>query len=166
MVELSGLPQPFDLEGEHQGDVMETMDRLVRLWILLVTIGVVVACGGLDSSPKVQWIQSPIADMQAVAGKWEGIMISAPRSRNDDWVRVTIREDGAYEFTSFRTIGVFHGSGTFTLSDGKAMATGGRGTVTLMLYTADGRRRLRAVGLAKDGTEYSADLDPARTSAR
>jgi hypothetical protein len=143
-------------------EVMKTMGRLFRLWMLLVVISAAVACGSLESSPEVQWIQIPIVDFQSVAGKWEGIMISAPRMRRDDWVQGTIREDGTYEFASYRTIGVFQGSGTFTVSDGKARATGERGTITLTLYTAEGGRQLRAIGVAKDGNEYSADLTPAR----
>jgi len=37
-----------------------------------------------------------ISTFQSVAGKWAGIMRTTPRSREDDWITVTIREDGAY----------------------------------------------------------------------
>lgn len=141
---------------------MSSMVRLVRLGMRLGATLVVVACGSLDSSPEVPWVHVPIAEFTSVAGKWEGLLISAPRSRLDDWVRVVIREDGAYEFASYRTIGVFHGSGTLTLKDGQVTTTTEQGTATCTLYEAIGRRMLRAHGVNKQGVEYSAELTPAK----
>jgi len=142
--------------------LMSRMVRLFRLGMLLVATLVVVACGSLESSPEVQWVQVPIADFKSVAGKWDGTMISAPRSRDDDWIRVLIREDGTYEFASYRMIGVFHGNGVLTLKDGRVTTTTERGTATCTLYSANDRRRLRAHGVNQQGLEYSADLTPAR----
>lgn len=141
---------------------MNKQVRLFWLGILLVAALGLVACASLEPSPEPQWVQVPIADFNSVAGKWEGVLITQPRSRDEQWVRVRIGEDGTYEFASYRDIGVFQGRGSFTLKDGRMTLTTERGTATCTLYTANGRHLLRATGVAKTGVEYSADLTPAK----
>jgi hypothetical protein len=114
----------------------------------------------LAASAKAQLSPTAIADIKSIAGKWEGIMIRTPKSKTDDWVRVSIQDTGDYDFASYRTIGVFSGKGTLTVADGKATAESERGKLTLQLLTdkASGQLMLRAEGRRKDGVSYRAEL--------
>lgn len=141
------------------------MERFVRLVLpvgLMAVLGSTAACATSEPAGQLQWNQVPISDFGSVAGKWEGLMTRAPRAQNDDWVKVAIHEDGQYEFASYRMIGVFHGRGTLSLADGKMTSSSERGTVTCTLYTADGQRMLRAVGITKGGLEHTVDLEPVK----
>ena len=71
-----------------------------------------------------------------------------------------IREDGAYQFQSVRTIGILQGKGNFTLTDGKLRAENEEGWGVATLYKDDSRRMLKMEGVTKDGTPYSAALHP------
>jgi hypothetical protein len=93
-------------------------------------------------------------------GTWTGILKTTPRARHDDWVTLVIRENGSYQFESVRTIGVLQGQGTFTLTDGKLRTDTEGGSAVATLYEEGGRRMLKVEATAKDGTHYSADLDP------
>jgi hypothetical protein len=74
-----------------------------------------------------------------------------------------IGEDGAYEFATFREIGVFQGSGTLRLSAGQLFLEGPRGgRATFTLYADNRQRLLRADGIARDGQKLTADLTPKR----
>jgi hypothetical protein len=119
-------------------------------------------CQSTERSDQPEWAQVPIADLSAVAGKWDGLMRRMPPERRDDWVTVSIAPDGRYEFSSLRTIGVFTGHGVFALQEGKLRSTSERGTVEAVLYEAGGQRMLKAKGRASDGTEYSAEVKPVK----
>jgi hypothetical protein len=97
-----------------------------------------------------------------VAGNWAGILKATPRLRKDDWVTVTIHDDGSYQFKSVRTIGIMHGEGTFTLADGKLRSETDQGWIVATLYEEGGRRMLKTEGATKEGTQYSADLGPTK----
>jgi hypothetical protein len=116
----------------------------------------------MERSSQPQWVQVPIADLSSVAGKWDGLIRVVPHQRRDDWVTVTIASDGRYEFSSLRTIGVFSGGGHFALDEGKLLSKSERGTVEAVLYEAGGQRMLKAKGRAADGTEYTAEVKPAK----
>jgi hypothetical protein len=105
-----------------------------------------------------------IADFKTVAGVWEGILLGLPSPRDEgDWVMMRIGADGSYEFASFREIGVFQGSGTLRLGDGRLLLEGARGgRATFTLYADDGRRLLRADVVGSDGQRLTADLTPKR----
>ena len=158
--QVRGAVEGTLISGEE--DSMQKAARSVLSFLLPLAFVLLGACAGLGPPEAPQWSVVPIEDFEAVAGRWEGTMITAPRSRDDQWVRVSIGRDGTYEFASYRQIGVFQGRGTFTLKDGRVTTTTERGTATCTLYTADGRRLLRAAGVAKTGVEYSADLTPAK----
>ncbi|MGQ0810276.1 MAG: hypothetical protein ACT4OO_03510 [Nitrospiraceae bacterium] len=136
--------------------------RFAGLFWLLILLAWIGGCTGPAPTAAPQRTAVPISDFRTIAGKWEGLMIREPRSRREDWVRVTIQEDGRFDFTSYRTIGVFSGSGQFSLNEGKVTAHEERGTLTCTLYESHGRRLLEVTGVAKDGLQYSAELTPAR----
>jgi len=139
------------------------MKKIVK-WIQLnaLVIGVLAILGSSleAASAKPQLSPTAITDIKTIAGRWEGIMIRTPRSRQDDWVRFTIQDTGDYDFSSYRTIGVFRGKGTLTLTDGKATAQNERGKLTIQLFTdsASGQQMLRAEGRGKDGISHRAEL--------
>lgn len=140
--------------------------QTIRRWLLmpLALIGLVTIHGCQSTAPSAQpqWVQTPIVDVADVAGKWDGLMRRIPPDRRDDWVTVAIAPDGRYEFSSLRTIGIFTGHGEFTVNDGKLLSKSERGTVEAALYQSAGQRMLKAKGRAADGTEYTAEVKPAK----
>ena len=135
------------------------------LQLSAVVIGVQAgfATVSMAASAKAQLSPTAITDIKSIAGKWEGIMIRTPKSRSDDWVNVSIQDNGDYEFASYRTIGVFSGKGNLAVKDGKAMAQSERGSVTIQLFTdkTKGQSMLKAEGKGKDGISYRAELKKA-----
>jgi hypothetical protein len=137
--------------------------RTTWLPILALLVTALSACTG--PQPTARSVPSSavsIADFRTVAGVWEGLLrgMAGPQTQRD-WVLMRIGEDGTYEFASFREIGVFHGSGTLRLSDGRLLLEGPRGGhATLTLYADNGRRLLRADGVSDDGRRLTADLTP------
>lgn len=142
---------------------MRRIMRFVQISGLVIGVQAALTCAVFAASEKAQWSPTAITDIKSIAGKWEGIMIRTPRSRNDDWVNVSIQDNGDYEFASYRTIGVFSGKGNLAAKDGKAMAQGETGSVTLQLFTnkTKGQFMLKAEGKGKDGISYRADLKKA-----
>ena len=137
-----------------------------RRWSLVLStflcLVVSLGCQTVERSEQPQWMQVPIADVSDVAGKWDGLMRRIPPDRRDDWVTVAIAPDGRYEFSSLRTIGVFSGHGEFAVNEGKLQSRSERGSVEAVLYQAGTQRMLKAKGRAADGTEYTAEVKPAK----
>ena len=75
---------------------------------------------------------------------------------------MTIDPTGKFHFTSVRTIGVFSGDGEFSVNEGKLKASSERGSIEAALYEAGAQRMLKAKGRAADGTDYTADVRPAK----
>jgi hypothetical protein len=142
---------------------MNKMIRFLQISGLVVVVQAALACAVFAASAKTQWSPTEITDIKSIAGKWEGIMIRTPKSRTDDWVNVSIQDNGDYEFASYRTIGVFSGKGNLAVKDGKAMAQGEKGTVTVQLFTEKTKNQsmLKAEGKGKDGVSYRAELKKA-----
>ena len=121
-----------------------------------------VGCAPIEQPPPPPSTPVSVSAFTQVAGNWAGILKATPRLRKDDWVTVTIHNDGSYQFKSVRTIGIMHGEGTFTLDDGKLRSETDRGWIVATLYEEGGRRMLKAEGATKEGTQYSADLGPTK----
>ena len=122
---------------------------------------VIVACSSTAPKETRQWQPIAIADFKSVAGKWQGLLVRNPRTRDDDWVTFVIGETGTYEFVSYRMIGVFTGKGKLVLTDGKLSAKSEKGgQMTLQLYADSGssERMLRAEAKDSEGFQYWADL--------
>jgi hypothetical protein len=114
------------------------------------------ACAGMGTDALTA---VPITDFKMVAGKWGGL-VTGISPQHDDWVDVTITADGKYDFGIYRAVGVFGGTGTFTLSDGKLQSRGNRGTATYTLYQGGAKRVLQVEGTLMDGRKVSAKLTP------
>jgi hypothetical protein len=102
-----------------------------------------------------------VTDLGSLAGRWTGIG-DLPGHRNDEqYIEVTLRNDGTYEATSARTIGFMDARGRVQLSDGRLLiegANGARGTATL--YDGGGQRTLVVQMTAAKGGNMSARLRP------
>jgi hypothetical protein len=142
---------------------MKSIMRLFQISALIIGVQATLAATALAASAKAQWSPTAITDIKTIAGKWEGIMIRTPKSRTDDWVRVSIQESGDYDFASYRTIGVFSGKGNLSVQDGKATAQSEKGSLTMQLFTdkASGKSMLKAESKGKDGISYRAELTKA-----
>jgi len=134
--------------------------RFVEISGLIIGVQVALACAVFAASEKAQWSPTAITDIKSIAGKWEGLMIRTPKATNDDWVNVTIQDNGDYEFVSYRTVGVFSGKGNLAVKDGKAVAQGEKGNLTIQLFTDKTKEQsmLKAEGKGKDGISYRAEL--------
>ena len=130
-----------------------------RSSLLLLLTAIVVTLAGCAGTGAGDQTPVPITDFKMVAGKWGGLVTGITAQR-DDWVDLTITPDGKYDFGIFRTIGVFGGTGTFTLADGKLQLRGERGSATFTLYQSDTRRVLRVQGVLSDGRQVTARLNP------
>jgi hypothetical protein len=136
--------------------------------MLVVVATVLSACAGSQpmasraSSRPMPSTAVSIVDFKSVAGVWEGILLGLASPREEgDWVMMRIGADGSYEFASFRQIGAFHGSGSLRLSNGQLFLQGPHGgQATFTLYADNGRRVLRADGVAPDGRRLTANLTP------
>lgn len=129
---------------------------------VLVLVVLVLGCQASGTTQQRQWDALPIESFASVKGMWAGILVSKPKARQDDWVRLAIGDDGRYVFESYRTIGVFEGHGQFSVTEGKLTVTTDRGSATGSLFASDGARMLRFLGVMKDGAEYTAELEPAK----
>ncbi len=130
------------------------LKRPHALLLLALVATMLAACAGMGPTdgPPV-----PVADFKMVAGNWEG-PVSGISAQHDDWIEVTIMPDGKYDFGIYRTIGVFGGTGTFTLSGGKLQSRGDRGSATYTLYQSGAKRVLQVQGVLSDGRQLSAKL--------
>ena len=128
--------------------------------VLVLVATVLAACAGTGTGPADALAPVPITDFKMVAGKWEGLVTGLSARRDDgDWAEMTISPDGTYDFGVYRTIGVFGGRGTFTLSDGKLQMRGDRGSATYALYQGGGGKRvLQAQAMLSDGRPLTAKL--------
>jgi hypothetical protein len=125
--------------------------------LLFLVATIVAACAG--TGPTEGLTPVPIADFKMVAGKWAG-PVSGISVQHDDWVEMTITPDGKYDFGVHRTIGVFGGAGTMTLTDGKLQSRGDRGSATYTLHQSGAKRVLQIEGLLSDGRTLTAKLTP------
>jgi len=150
---------------------MTTLKRRLEMIAIIIGVQVIVGCGATDSKDARQFRPTTITDFKSVAGKWEGLLVRNPRTRDDDWVTLVISDTGAYEFASYRMIGAFAGKGKLVLTDGKLTAKSDKGgQMTLQLYADSGssERMLRTIANDSDGFHYWADLKraPATPPAR
>jgi hypothetical protein len=140
-------------------------DRKVFLFmkLTLLAITVIAIPADLYAASRSRPTAVPIQDVNSVAGRWSGILYGRPGgARGQDWIELAIQQDGTYTLSSARMIGVFTGSGTVSLVDGRLTAEREKARVTFTLYQRDSRRFLRAEGTTEHGNTLRADLYPAR----
>jgi hypothetical protein len=116
------------------------MFRMVSLLVLLLIHG---GCASLASDSASRGTPVPFTSVATVAGRWAGLSDLPGNRMDDNYVEVTLRDDGSYEATSARTIGFMDARGRVQVSDGRLLIvgnSGSRGTATL--YSAGGQRTL------------------------
>src|SRR5262245_66484067 len=134
---------------------MTRLKRSLEMMAVIIAVHVVVACSATDPKETRQWQPTTIADFKNVAGKWEGLLVRNPRTRDDDWVTFVISETGAYDFTSYRMIGVFAGKGKLVLTDGKLSAKSDKGgQMTLQLFADYGSYERMISAIANDSERF------------
>jgi hypothetical protein len=80
-------------------------------------------------------------------------------SSREDWVELAIKDDGTYEFASFRQVGALHGKGKLTIRDGKLYGRGERGgTSVYSLFDRGGKPLLKVAARDAAGMDYTAEL--------
>jgi hypothetical protein len=102
----------------------------------------------------------PVTDLKTVVGHWAGLM-DLPGNAEDQYLEVTVREDGTYRAKSARTIGVMDVEGTVAVSDGRLLLqgrSGSRGTATL--FSRDGQPTLMVDMTAVNRNRTTARLRP------
>src|SRR5215470_14643614 len=113
----------------------------LSLVLMLAIVGASLAgCAG--STSQMPSVKVPIASVSAVAGTWAGTARRDP-STEDDWIEMTIKDDGTYEIKSFRTIGTLLGGGKLTLSNGSMTSETQRASAIFTLYEGEGKRVLK-----------------------
>jgi hypothetical protein len=131
---------------------------LATLLSAIVVVMMTAGCAGTQTSSSGPGIGVPVTDLKAIAGRWSG-RASRSGSDVDDWLEVTLHDDGTFQASSAKQIGVFRDSGTLTLSAGKVLATGSHGTAVLTL--SDRRGPLLVMDATEtNGVKYSAELRP------
>jgi len=144
---------------------MEYFAWVGRCVVVLALIGMV-GCTAVENPSPPPLERIAVTGFSSVAGDWEGRMVRSPptRSRHDDWVHLNIQSDGEFHFEAYSTIGVFSGTGVFTLEDGTLLATSEVGKLAARLYRHVGTddHVIKAEGTWRNGTAYRAELTPAR----
>ena len=136
---------------------MKKLKLSLKMATIVIAVNLVVACS--STAPTRQWEPAPATDFKSVAGTWEGLLIRNPRTQ--DWMTLVISDTGAFEFRSYRMIGVFAGTGKLTLTDGKLSAKSENGgQMTLQPYVDRGSsdRMLKVDARDSGGFTYSAEL--------
>jgi hypothetical protein len=138
--------------------------RSDKLGICALGLAIVLGLAGCVSSGSAI-AGGPIAipDVASIAGKWVGLLEMSGSQDREDYVEVTIAGDGTYRAAAARTIGVMDAKGTVSVSDGKLLIRGergSRGTGTLFTQTGQPPRLLQVNGTAGDGRPYILRLRP------
>jgi hypothetical protein len=130
--------------------------RLVAL--VAVVIAGLAGCAAMSPTGPPPETVVPITSFDVVRGKWAGIVARSPASRREDLIELTIDGDGAYRFTSARTIGVLQGGGTLMLKDGALSSASEQGSANYRLVDRGGKYVLKVEAVDRDGLRYSAEL--------
>src|SRR5215470_9781173 len=131
---------------------------IFALWLALV-----LGLAGCATSESTTTAPLPITDIASIAGKWVGLLEMAGSRDRQDYIEVTIANDGTYRAASARTIGVMDARGTVSVSDGKLTIQGERGSKgvgTLFTQTGQPPRLLQVNGTTGDGRPYIVRLRP------
>ncbi len=129
----------------------------VPVLLAFAVTGFIGCAGGV---PPAATVPVAIADLKTVSGKWSGIYARDTTSGSrEDWVELAIKDDGTFEFTSFRQVGVLHGKGKLTLRDGKLYGQGEKGgTHVYSLFDRGGKPLLKVAAQDAAGMGYTAEL--------
>jgi hypothetical protein len=123
------------------------MNRSAGAGLVVLVVGVMLVlagCAGATGSAAERPV--PIQSVEAVVGKWTGLL-ERGSSRREDLVELVIGRDSSYRFASARTIGALQGSGKLTLKDGQLASASEHGSATYRLFDR-GLGRVQPIALA------------------
>jgi hypothetical protein len=128
------------------------------LWtVRALTVAVAASLAGCAALGPV----TPVAvtDITSVAGKWEGVVYGP--GAEEDYVELTIREDGSYDAVSRGTYGASRGNGKIVVRDGRLILHGQKGTgVATVAKSPSGDRIMTIAATLSDNSTLSASLSP------
>jgi hypothetical protein len=133
--------------------------------VLIVVCTAAVSCAEVPPTQRPNWQQEEISSFHIVTGNWEGMTWMEPKMvREQNWAKVTIRKDGTFKFSAFRTIGAWTGEGKLQIKDGKLVSprSDQEGTITMTLFKADGKLMLRVDASDNKGRIQRAELNPVK----
>ncbi|HET7874286.1 MAG TPA: hypothetical protein VFN71_02075 [Methylomirabilota bacterium] len=142
---------------------MRGLARWPFLGTLIAVAAAFAACAGVGPYATPAWPVVPISDIKSVAGRWEGLIQREPGGERDDFIQVTIKDDGTYQAAAYRVIGALERTGKLSLQSGKLTASTDTGSATYTLYAGGGRRILRVEGGTRDSSlKFYGNLRPSK----
>src|SRR5262249_53763472 len=109
--------------------------RIGALALIVVALAGCARSGTAGSSGPVA-----ITNLASISGKWVGLLEIAGSGDREDYIEVTIATDGTYRAASARTIGIMDARGTASVSEGKLLIQGERGSKGVgTLFTQTGQ---------------------------
>jgi len=124
----------------------------------IVLVGLAASLVGCASVGPVTPVM--VSDVKSVAGTWKGVLYRS--GVQPDYITLTIREDGSYDFVSAQPDGTSRGRGKIVINDGRLRIEGekGHGTGTLLRNPA-GDLVMNVEAVLSDNSTVSAKLWPA-----
>jgi len=117
------------------------MGRMSSIVLLVLLAHGGCASATADSADRGTPIQ--VTDLSSVVGHWAGLSDLPGHRFDDQYIEVTLHDDGSYEATSARTVGVMDRRGRVQVRDGRLVIEGSDGaTGTATLYSTGGQRTL------------------------
>lgn len=147
------------IHSEQGGEVMTPIGTR-SLWTTLaatVVVGFAASLIGCASAGPLTPVV--VSDVKSVAGTWKGVIYQS--GYQPDYIVMTIKEDGSYEFTSRQALGPARGKGTIVISGGRLIIHGekGRGVATV-LRSPNGDRIMDVQATLSDNSIVTAKLSP------
>jgi hypothetical protein len=128
-------------------------------WTVFVVVGLAVSLGACATTDAPTFIA--VSDVKSLAGKWAGLAVG-PGSNQQDYIEMTIREDGSYDVLTRRTVGTLRGNGTIVIREGRIIMQGGKGRGVGSLMGERGERVMKVDVTFPDNIDMSATLRPTR----
>jgi len=135
-----------------------------RLYAGAFVLGMLLTgCAGGPSQDGPSWTFVPITDVSMVAGEWDGMVKKDKAVIPEAMVRLTIKENGTYNFIGQRFTDVALGSGFLETRDGRLSGDTDRRIAIFALYDHQGKAVLVVDSTARQtGEQYHSELTRAK----
>ena len=136
----------------------------LRLYAGAFVLGMILTgCAGGPPQENPDWAFVPITDFSMVAGEWDGMVKKDKAVIPEALVRLTIKENGTYNFIGQRFADVALGSGFLDMRDGRLSGDTDRRIATFALYDHQGKAVLVVDSTARQtGELYHGELTRAK----
>jgi hypothetical protein len=126
---------------------------VVPAWIVVGLLG----CNAMRADTSRSSAVS-IADVNAVAGKWEGTIKKVPGVFPLGRVRLSISKNGSYVFSNDKLTGIRVGAGRLIIQDGRLISDESGRSSTFILHEQNGTQTLVVDGTARNGDNFHAQF--------